>query len=177
MSPRDDSDTFNEGINSVNTMTKVNLYKRVMAVLFSLSLSATFAFADGGTAEVFLTGTSNSSAGDYVVQTSNDLFHFQGHEYEVFRVYYDDPEMNMKIAVNTDGACTSFIAFNGEFMFFYNCSKQGFGVRKVMFSNPWVKDSFDAQQFHDQSVLLKKKKVEKKQAVGLIASYVPQLKA
>jgi hypothetical protein len=45
-----------------------------------------------------------------------------------------------------------------------------------MFSNPWAKDVFDPQQFHDQSVLMKKKKVEKKQAVGLIAAYVPQLK-
>ena len=157
-------------------MTKVSLYKRMVTVVFSLCLSTIFAFAEGETAEVFLTGSSNSSAGDYVVQTTSDLFHFQGREYEVFRVYYDDPEMNMKIAVNIKGECTSFVAFNGEFMFFYNCNQQGFGVRKVMFSNPWTKDSFDAQQFHDQSVLMKKKKIEKKQAVGLIASYVPHLK-
>ena len=45
-----------------------------------------------------------------------------------------------------------------------------------MFSNPWAKDAFDAQQFHDQTVLMKEHKIEKKQAVGLIASYVPQLK-
>lgn len=157
-------------------MKKVSLFKRVTTIVISLCLSTTFAFADGETTEVFLTGTSNTPAGDYVVQSTSDIFHFQGSEYEVYRVYYDDPEMNMKIAVNTDGKCTSFVAFNGEFMFFYNCNKHGFGVRKVMFSNPWVKDAFDAQQFHDQTVLMKKKRVEKKQAVGLIASYVPQMK-
>ena len=157
-------------------MKKVSLFKRVTTIVISLCLSTTFAFADGETTEVFLSGTSNTPAGDYVVQTTSDIFHFQGSEYEVYRVYYDDPEMNMKIAVNTDGKCTSFVAFNGEFMFFYNCNKHGFGVRKVMFSNPWVKDAFDAQQFHDQTVLMKKKRVEKKQAVGLIASYVPQMK-
>ena len=157
-------------------MKKVSLFQRVMTIVVALCISATFVFADGETTEVFLTGTSNSSAGDFVVQTTNDMFHFQGNEYEVFRVYYDDPEMNMKIAVNTEGKCTSFVAFNGEFMFFYNCNKHGFGVRKVMFSNPWAKDEFDPQQFHDQSVLMKQKKVEKKQAVGLIAAYVPQLK-
>lgn len=157
-------------------MKKVSLFKRVTTIVISLCLSTTFAFADGETTEVFLTGTSNTPAGDYVVQITSDIFHFQGSEYEVYRVYYDDPEMNMKIAVNTDGKCTSFVAFNGEFMFFYNCNKHGFGVRKVMFSNPWVKDAFDAQQFHDQTVLMKKKRVEKKQAVGLIASYVPQMK-
>jgi len=155
---------------------KVSMFRKLMTLLISLLVSTTFAFADGETAEVFLTGTSNSAAGDYVVQTTNDLFHFQGREYEVYRVYYDDPEMNMKIAVNNEGKCTSFVAFNGEFMFFYNCNKHGFGVRKVMFSNPWTKDDFNAQQFHDQSVLMKERKIEKKQAVGLIASYVPQLK-
>ena len=56
--------------------------------------------------------------------------------------------MNMNIAVNNEGECTSFVAFNGEFMFFYNCNKYGFGVRKVMFSNPWAKDVFDPQQRH-----------------------------
>jgi len=141
-----------------------------------LCASFSFAFADGETTEVFLTGTTNTAAGDYVVQTTNDMFHYQGQAYEVFRVYYDDPDMNMKIAVNTDGKCTSFVAFNGEFMFFYNCNKHGFGVRKVLFSNPWAKQEFDAQQFHDQTILMKKRSVEKKQAVGLIAAYVPQLK-
>ncbi len=157
-------------------MKKVSSFKMVMTFIITLSLSTTFAFADGETTEVFLTGTSNSAAGDYVIQVTNDMFHFQGIEYEVYRVYYDDPDMNMKIAVNTEGKCTSFVAFNGEFMFFYNCNKYGFGVRKVMFSNPWAKDAFDAQQFHDQTVLMKTRKVEKKQAVGLIASYVPQMK-
>lgn len=157
-------------------MKKVSLFKRMTTIVVALCLSTTFAFADGETTEVFLTGTSNSQAGDFVVQTTNDMFHYQGREYEVFRVYYDDPEMNMKIAVNTDGKCTSFVAYNGEFMFFYNCNKHGFGVRKVMFSNPWAKDAFDAREFRDQTVLMKEKKVDKKKAVGLIAAYVPQLK-
>jgi len=157
-------------------MKRVSLIRRLMTMVIALCVLTTLAFADGETTEVFLTGSSNSPAGDFVVQTTNDMFHYQGNEYEVYRVYYDDPEMNMKIAVNTEGKCTSFVAFNGEFMFFYNCNKHGFGVRKVMFSNPWAKDAFDAQQFHDQTVLMKEKKVEKKQAVGLIAAYVPQLK-
>ena len=156
--------------------TKVGLFNKLTATAVALLVFTTFVFAEGETTDVFLTGSTNSSAGDFVVQTTNDMFHFQGKQYEVFRVYYDDPEMNMKIAVNTDGKCRSFVAFNGEFMFFYNCNKHGFGVRKVMFSNPWVKDGFDARQFHDQSVLMKERSVERKQAVGLIAAYVPQMK-
>ena len=157
--------------------TKIGIFSKLAAMAAGLFVFTMFAFADGEKTEVFLTGTSNSSAGDFVVQTTNDLFHYQGKEYEVYRVYYADPSMNMKIAVNTtNGKCKSFVAYNGEFMFFYYCNKDGFGVRKVMFSNPWVKDGFDAQQFQDQTVLLKDRKVEKKEAVGLIANYVPQLK-
>jgi len=156
--------------------TKVSLFKRLMTSVIALFVFSMFLFADGETTEVFLTGTSNSSAGEFVVQTTNDLFYFQGKEYDVYQVYYDDPGMNMKIAVNNEGRCTSFVAFNGEFMFFYNCNKHGFGVRKVLFSNPWANDQFSAKQFHDQTVLLKKRRIEKKQAVGLIAAYVPQLK-
>ena len=157
-------------------MKKVSLFRRLTTVVVALCVFTTFAFADGEITEVYLTGTSTSPAGDFVVQTTSDLFHYQGREYEVFRVYYDDPAMNMNIAVNNEGKCTSFVAFNGEFMFFYNCNKHGFGVRKVMFSNPWAKDVFDPQQYHDQTVLLKERSVEKKLAVGLIAAYVPQLK-
>ena len=157
-------------------MKKVSLFRKLTTMVVALCVLTTLAFADGETTEVYLTGTSNSSAGDFVVQTTSDVFHYNGLEYEVFRVYYDDPAMNMKIAVNNEGQCTSFVAFNGEFMFFYNCNKHGFGVRKVMFSNPWAKDVFDPQQYHNQTVLMKDKKVEKKEAVGLIAAYVPQLK-
>jgi hypothetical protein len=157
--------------------TGVGFISRMTAAAVALFVFASLAFAEGGTTEVFLTGTSNSSAGDFVVQSSSDLFHYQGKEYEVYQVYYDNPEMNMKIAVNAEGKCTSFAAYNGEFIFFYDCNKHGFGVRKVMFSNPWVKDDFDAQQFHDQSVLMRERKIEKKQAVGLIAAYVPQMRS
>ena len=157
-------------------MKKVSLFSRLTTIVVALCVFTSFAFADGETTEVYLTGTSNSLAGDFVVQTTSDMFHYMGREYEVFRVYYDDPSMNMNIAVNNEGNCTSFVAYNGEFMFFYNCNKFGFGVRKVMFSNYWAKDEFDPQQFHDQTVLMKNRKVEKKQAVGLIAAYVPQMK-
>ena len=156
---------------------KVGFFRRAAALTVALLFFSAYVFADGETTEVYLTGSSNSPAGDYVVQSTNDMFHYQGKEYEVFRVYYDNPEANMKIAVNTtDGQCRSFVAYTNEFLFFYNCTKEGFGVRKVMFSNPWVKDSYDARCYHDQSVLVKQRKVEKKEAVSLIAAYVPQLK-
>lgn len=71
-------------------MKRVSLLRRVMTMVIALCVFSTFAFADGETTEVFLTGSSNSAAGDFVVQTTSDMFHFQGREYEVYRVYYDD---------------------------------------------------------------------------------------
>lgn len=156
--------------------TKVSSIRKLAAIAVALFFSAIMAFADGEITEVYLTGTSHSSAGDFVVQTTEDIFHYQGMQFEVYKVFYDDPEMNMKIAVNRDGRCTSFAAYSNEFIFFYNCNRDGFGVRRVMFSNPWAKDQFDCREYHDQSVLLKQRRIEKKDAVGLIAAYVPQLR-
>lgn len=158
-------------------MRKVSLFRKLATLIVALFVALPMALADGGRMEHYLKGSTGTPAGDYVVQTSEDVFHFMGKEYEVYGVYYDDPSVNMKIAVNNEGKCTSFVAYNDECILFYNCNKHGFGVRKVMFSNPWVKDGFDSQQFHDQTVLMKSRKVEKKDAVGLIAAYVPQMKS
>lgn len=156
--------------------TKVSFFKKALATAIALLVVSTFAFADGETTEVFLTGSTNTPAGDYVVQTTSDIFHFQGLEYEVYKVYYDDPEMNMKIAVNNEGKCKSFVAYTDEYIFFYNCNRHGFGVRKVMFSNPYTKDGFSADEYQEQTVLLNQRKIEKKKAVGLIAAYLPRMK-
>jgi hypothetical protein len=157
--------------------TKVSYLFKAMTAVMVLFVFSAFVFADGEKTEVFLTGSTNTPAGDYVVQTTSDIFNFQGKEYEVFKVYYDDPEMNMRIAVNNQGKCTSFIAFTNEYYFFYNCNKHGFGVRKVMFSNPYTHNEFNPSEFHSQTVLLHQRKIEKKQAVGLIATYLPKMKS
>lgn len=149
--------------------------KRVMTVAASLLVATIMLYADGGTTEVYLSGTTNTPAGDYVVQSTDALYYFQGKEYDVYRVDYDDPSLNMKIAVNNEGNCTSFVAYNGQFSFFYNCNKYGFGVRKVMFSNPWVKDQFSPDEYYSQSILKCQKKIEKIEAIRIVASYVPML--
>lgn len=156
--------------------TKVNIVKRMMATAMTLLVVTTAAFADGETSEVYLTGTTNTPAGDYTVQSTNDIYHFQGDEYNVYKVYYDNPEMNMKIAVNTDGKCKSFLAYADGYWFRYNCNKNGFGVRKVMFGNPDEHKKFSPVEFQEQTVLLNQRRIEQKQAVGLIASYLPKMK-
>lgn len=161
--------------NNTAMKTKRSTKKRVITIAASLLVASSMLFADGETAEVYLSGKTNTPAGDYVVQATDDLYYFQGKVYEVYRVDYEDPLLNMKIAVNIEGNCTSFVAYNGQFTFFYNCNKNGFGVRKVMFANPWVKDQFSSDEFHCQTILKNQKKMEKKEAIGIVASYVPML--
>jgi hypothetical protein len=74
-----------------------------------------------------------------------------------------------------DGACKSYIAYTNGYWFRYKCTKEGFGVRKAMFNSPAVRDGFDANEYSDQVVLVKTRKIEKDKAVGLIAAYLPKL--
>lgn len=156
---------------------KVSFLAKFMAVAAMLFVTSTLVFADGEITEVFLTGTSsNTAAGNFVVQTTDDIFYYNGDEYNVYKVYYDNPDMNMKVAVFEEGKCRSYIAYTKDYMFFYNCTKNGFGVRKVMFSNPDEHSQFDPEAYQEQTILSKERKMERKDAVGLIACYVPDLR-
>lgn len=153
--------------------TKVSFISRMMTIAMALVMTTGLVFADGEITDVYTKGTTNTPAGDFVVRTTNDVFHFQGTVYEVYKVYYDNPAMNMKIAVNTDGKCKSFIAYTKDYTLFYDCNKHGFGVRKVMFTNPEAHERFDHIEYQHQTVLRKNRKIEKKDAVELIAAFLP----
>ena len=155
--------------------TTVNYLKRFAAVTLAFLFVSTAVFAEGETSEVYLSGTTNTAAGDFVVTGSDDIYHFQGDVYKVYNVYYDNPSNNMKIAVLNEGSCKSYIAFTNSYWFKYNCTKEGFGVRKAMFNSPAVRDGFSADEYQNQTILVKSRKIEKDQAVGLIAAYLPKL--
>lgn len=155
--------------------TTINNLKRFAAVALSLLFVSTAVFADGEASEVYLSGTTNTAAGDFVVTGTDDVYHFQGDEYKVYNVYYDNPQNNMKIAVLNEGNCKTYIAYTDSYWFKYNCTRDGFGVRKAMFNSASVRDGFDSKAYHNQSVLVKTRKIEKDQAVGLIAAYLPKL--
>ena len=157
--------------------TTVNYLKRFAAVTLALLFVSTAVFADGEASEIYMSGTTNTAAGDFVVTGTDDVYHFQGEEYSVYNVYYDNPKHNMKIAVLDEGDCKSYIAFTDGYWFMYNCTKEGFGVRKAMFNSAAVRDGFDARQYSHQTVLVKKKSIERDQAVGLIAAYLPKLQS
>ena len=78
----------------------------------------------------------------------------------------------MKIAVNGK----SYIAYTSDFTIFYKCDRNGFGVRKVLFSSPEAINNFNNREFSKQLILSDKKKIDTISAVGLIAFYLPNLK-
>lgn len=153
--------------------TKLSLISRMVTMAMALVLTTTLAFADGETTDFYTSGTTSTSAGDFVVHSTSDVFHFQGEKFDVYKVYYDNPEMNMRIAVNTEGKCKSFIAYTKDYTIFYKCTRDGFGVRKVMFSNPEVHKSFSHEAFQGQTVLRKNRKIERKDAIAMVATYLP----
>ena len=51
----------------------------MMTIALAFVLTSTAAFADGETTDVYTSGTSNSAAGDFVVRTTDDVFHYQGY--------------------------------------------------------------------------------------------------
>lgn len=157
--------------------TKVSFISRMVMIAVALVMTTTIVLADGETTDMYTSGTSTSEAGNFVVRTTDDVFHYQGNEYEVYKVYYDNPAMNLKIAVNAEGKCKSFIAYCKDYTMFYDCNKNGFGVRKVMFSNPDAHKSFNPDKFQKQTVLRSKRKIEKKQAVELIACFLPGMQS
>jgi hypothetical protein len=157
--------------------SKINNIKRFAAAAVALLFVTSALFADGEASEVYLTGTTNTNAGDYVVTGTDDVYQYQGQEFKVYNVYYDNPSHNMKIAVSNSNDCNSFIAYTDGYWFMYNCTREGFGVRKSLFTSPTVRDEFDSKEYQKQSILVKTRKIEQDQAVGLIAAYLPKLQS
>ena len=144
--------------------------KKLTTMIGILLICAMSLFAIGPAA-IFSSGTTLEH-GDYVVVTTEDVYHYMGQEYEVYKVMYDDPAENMNIAINGN----EYIAYNGDFIFFYECSRKGFGIRKALFNNAETRDLYDARNFSKQTVLYTSNKIDDETAIGLIALFVPKLK-
>ena len=153
----------------------IHTWKKAMMLIASLLVAAPLLLADGTATEVYLTGTTDTPAGAFVVLSTDDVYYFDGRSYEVYEVRYDDPSKDMSLAVHTGDDCNSFIAYNGQFTFFYSCDKDGFGIRKVMFSHPGVQEAFSPEKFRCQTVLCKKRKTDRKPAIQTVAEFVPEL--
>lgn len=153
---------------------KTNNYFSNSAVLLYL-LFATSAMTNAmndGPGE-YARGTSNSKAGDYTINTSDELYHFQGEIYNVYQVNYQNSSMDVKIAVSNNKKENVFVAYGESYTIFYDCGKEGFGAKRVLFANPQAQLEFNPNILMKQFVLLKKHKVKDIEAIQLIAASLP----
>jgi len=119
---------------------------------------------------IFSYGSTNNE--DYVIVQTETIYHFMGKEYKVYSVMYDDPMLNIKVGIKDN----EYIAYTDDFIFFYACDKNGFGVRRALFKNTTARDKFDGNLFREQTILCANKKIDDTTALKLIAAYVPNLK-
>jgi len=155
--------------------TQIRIFRTVTAII-ALSLFTLSTFAEGDSPDVYLTGKTAETENSFIVIPSDEIFNFQGKEYEVYKVTYDNPTMNMKIAVLNEDRHHSFVAYTADFTIFYECTREGFGSRKILFANPDAMLSFNPNKYSEQLVLDKSRKVTRKHGIELIAGYVPSMR-
>lgn len=146
-----------------------------MILLASLMAVSPLLLAGRNAAAVYLTGTTGSPAGEYVVLSTVEVYYYNGNTYDIYLVQYENLKSDVNIAVHMGDNYNSFIASNGQFTFFCGCDENGSGIRRVMFRNPEVQEFFSPEQFRCQSVLCKKRAVNRLMAVETVACFVPQL--
>ncbi len=156
--------------------TIVNLKTRLQATLFLLVLATAAAYAYNDNPDVFLEGSSSTKAGKYIVKATDDVFHYQGNVYHTYNVIYEDAGMNLKIAVYKGKKCNNFIAYTSDYIIIYNCNKKGFGAREIMFSKASAHLSFNPNKYVEQEVLIKKRRIGEREAIDLIAAYLPEMR-
>ncbi len=157
--------------------TKKGYISGVLVIATALVLTSGAIYAEGDIAEVYATGSTITSAGDFVVQSTDKFYHFQGEKYELYKVYYEDSAMNLSIAVNPGRKCKSFIAFANDYTAFYECDRNGFGIRKIIFTSQDAQKRFDTGEYQKQTVLSEQVKIDKKDAVTTIAEFLPKMQS
>ncbi|MGM0475290.1 MAG: hypothetical protein ACQERV_14190 [Bacteroidota bacterium] len=159
--------------------TRKNDLMRMTAAAITLFFAATLSLAagSGGGGEVFLSGSTNTSSGEFVVTSTDKVYHYMGDTYEVYTVEYDNQQSVLHVAVKNGSDCDSFIMYNDHYWFLYECTRDGFGLRRVMFASKKAKDNFelDGHEFHKQSIMVGDTQIEKEEAVRLIAVHFPKL--
>lgn len=136
-----------------------------LILLFSIGVL----FADTG--EPRIANGITYSAGNYEIYFLEEIYYFNGNEYEVYSVKYDSSNVDFKIAVYKK----NFIAFNEDFTMFYKKDKNGFGIRKVWFTNPSAILKYDPRKYQRQTII-GSQFVDLHTALKLIAVYLPQIK-
>jgi len=113
------------------------------------------------------------NCGDFVITSSEDIYYFQGREYEVYTIYYDSVWMNFKIGVHPNQK--QYVAYSKDFTMFFEKDKNGFGVRKIWFTSPEAQTYYDSK-FYSMQQVIGSRHIDPCIAIKLIAVYVPMMR-
>lgn len=152
-------------------------YTKTFIVTLAFLMAGNIVLAEDKSKGSYISGNSNSAAGDYSVEETNDKFYFQGNAFEVYGIEYENSALNSKIAVNTGSENYSYVVIGKDYKLFYESSEEGFGVRKVKFSNPDAHERFDVIEFKEQTILSESKNIDRKEAIELITANLPAMKS
>ena len=139
---------------------------KLFLAIFVLSLTSVFASHDS---PILLSGTTITGI-NYIVYHSEEIYHFNGNVYDIYMIDYEGLE-NAKLAVLDK----SYIVLGENFTIFYESTRNGFGVRKIFFQNPLIKEKFNSEEYQKQTILNDNKRIGTKNAIGLVVSYFPKL--
>ena len=86
----------------------------------------------------------------YEIYLSEEKYKFNGNSYDVYVVKYE--EHSIKIGVNGK----SYLVLGEDLIIFYKYTGENFGLYKVLFNNPEVKETLDHNEYRRQTELMKK---------------------
>lgn len=153
-----------------------HIITRNIVIMMAMLLIPLSSYASKDNPDVYMTGKTVETETNFIVVPSEEVFHFQGQEYEVYKVTYDNPALNCKIAVRQVDRRNVFVAYTNTYTIFYEAGSNGFGPRRILFANPDAQLSFNPNKYSDQQVLDRNRHVSRKHGIELIAGYLPAMR-
>ena len=155
-----------------------NLKLISLLVLLSCSFITTIAAAASSPAAINLNGSSNTALGDYQIKELNPVTQF-GQEMRTFEFTYSKAEKPVMIYLDKRAKCIDYIVRSKNLEVKYCCDKTAFGASlitgKFRKYDPRVNESFLSYSEFNNQKQISEGNLEIPVALGLIASYYPNL--
>jgi hypothetical protein len=125
-----------------------------------------------------LSGDSNTGMGKFQITEQSSVTE-NGEVLRAFQVKYENSEQPVIILLDEKKNCRDYIVRSKNLEIRYTCKKNSFGAKYVTAKfaqfDPTINDYFlDKEEFENQEII-SAKELGEKEALGIIASYFPQL--
>jgi hypothetical protein len=149
-------------------------------MLFAVSLLVAFSTASFS-GEFVADGKTNTTFGDYRIETANYPVIINGEELKAYIISYENSPLKVTVAVRKDKDCKSYIVLSDKLSIQYVCNERYFGVQKLD-KNLKVEnavfnaseDGLNKSEYFHQKVITPGKQSEV-ESTQFIAAYFPML--